>query len=336
MIDITKMTDQEKKEFKAAMAYYGYETYETDYFNTPSYRKLRATSLDYLPYGDEERFEFTFLPKRSILNAGRYVIDKHFGKLDLRVPYSYGDDLESQIVAIWGKKPEPDKYDDIAEYAETQCELVRVTDIPVRLATEQSKNGCAVSAWFYDTDDMEEDFYAKIPSCLHEIILDGDCDEDTQCIYVHEMGHALINRHKGNIRNRLNKETFPIFMEKVAASDLNDENDLLELETFLRIIQVKHAMLEKEIMEFREEDPHHAIVQSGYVLSTLHATALFNTYQKGSKKLQKEIDSSWGEVISGNAVLEDLLDHYEATPEKGAKIMQRQIKQFHKTYCEKA
>ena len=336
MIDIEKMTDEEKKEFKAEMVYYGYETYETDYFNTPSYRKLRSTLLDYLPYGDEERFKFKFLPKRKILNAGRYVIDKHFGKLDLRVPYSYGDDLESQIVAIWGKKPEPDKYDDIAEYVDTQCELIRVTDIPVRLATERSKNGRAVSAWFYDTNDMEEDFYAKIPRCLHEIMLEGDCDEDTQCIYVHEMGHALIDRHKGNIRNKLNLETFSIFMEKVAASDLDDGNNLLELENFLRIIQTKHSMFKKEGFEFGETNPYAILNSSGYVLSTLHATALFNTYQKGSKKLQKEIDSSWGEVISGNAVLEDLLDHYEATPEKGAKIMQRQIKQFHKTYCEKA
>ena len=92
-------------------------------------------------------------------------------------------------------------------------------------------------------------------------------------------------------------------------------------------------MLDKEILEFREENPLGILESKTYVLSTLKATALFNTYAKGSKKVQKEIDDSLGRVITGKDTLEDVLYRYEATPEKGSKVMQRQIKTLSKKYC---
>ena len=161
------------------------------------------------------------------------------------------------------------------------------------------------------------------------------CTICTKEIYVHELGHALINRYKGNINNLLNAEAFSIFMEKVSASDLDSSGNALDFKNFLRIIQVKHCLLEKEIIEFREEGFESLLRKKTYILSSLYATALFDTYNKGSKKLKSEIDDSLGEVITGKAVLEDVFDYYDVTAENGSKIMQRQIKKYDKKFQSK-
>ena len=316
------MTDEEKQKLENLMIFNNYSTYETDYFDSQSYSKLRTTMLEYFPNGNLERFEFDFFTKSEMLEDGKYIIDKHFGKLDLRVPYADCDNMQSQLVAVFGKKPTPDKYDEIIEYINRKIKLVDVTDIPVRLDLHNPTNGFVSSTIFYSPDDMEKDFYKKLPVCLREIEVSGNCDDNAKCIYVHEMAHALINRNKGSIYNLLDKEVFSIFMEKVAAKELDLSNELLDAKTLYRFFQTKHNMLDKEILESKT-----------YVLSTLKATALFNTYAKGSKKVQKEIDDSLGRVITGKDTLEDVLYRYEATPEKGSKVMQRQIKTLSKKYC---
>ena len=177
---------------------------------------------------------------------------------------------------------------------------------------------------------MKEEFYKKLPNCVRQIVLKGDCDIDTQTIYVHEMSHALINRHKGNIINLLNNEAFSIFMEKVAALDLEPSGEFLDFKILKRILQIKRCLLEKELLECKKDDFEKLIREEAYILSALNATALFDTYLKGKAKLRKEIDNALGDVISGDEILENVFDYYEATPEKGAKIMQKQIKKYGK------
>lgn len=323
------MNENERLEIKTKMFVDGYKTYETDYFNSASYRSLRTVMLEHLPLGDVERFHFDYTTKSEVISSGRFVIDKHFGTHDLRVRYSDGAEMESRLVAIFGPHPKPDKYDEIIGYINNQINLVRVTDIPVYLNCNHQTNGYVCTTFFYGNKDMEEEYFKKLPNCIGEIGLEGSCTDNTKCMYVHEMAHALINRHKGNIYNLLNREVFSIFMEKVAARDLDESGDLLDLKNFYRIIQNKHNMLDKEITEFNEGSLKRILENKMYIISTLYATALFDTYSKGSKKIQKEIDLSLGKVITGEDVLEDVLEHYEATLERGTRTMKRHIKRYH-------
>ena len=330
-----QISDQEKKDLKTTMLVNGFSTYETDYFDSLSYKKLRETMMENLPYGNENRFHFDFFPKSEILKDGRFVIDKHFGKLDLRVPFADGDDMKTQLVALFGKEPKEEQYDEIIEYINNQIDLVRVTDIPVYLDTSAEKNGFVSVTRFYGYDVMKEDYFKKLPSYVKEIGLQGDCDENTKCIYVHEMGHALINRHKSNVQNLLNDEAFSIFMEKVAARDIDQSGNLLDLKILSRILLTKHNMFDREILEFREENFSGLLRSKQYIISTLHATAIFDIYSKGSNKLRSEIDTSLGQVISGEGILEDVFERYEASLEKGSKVMRRQIKTYQKTLATK-
>jgi len=327
-----KITDDEILSLKTQMLVGGYKDNKTTYFESPSYKKLRETMLDHLDKGNLKRFSFTFLPKSEILSSGRFVIDKHFSKFDLRVPFANGDDLETQLVARFGEYPKKEQYDDIIDYINTHVDLVRVTDIPLYLHTHTDQNGYETETWFYGNKIMEESYFKRLQPCVREIAVEGNCDENSRCIYVHEISHALINRHKKTIRNILNKEAFPIFMERVAAKDLESEEDFLNLKIFLRILQTKNHVLERELYQFKEEKFSDIVMSETYILSTLHATALFDTYIKGSQKQRNAIDDALGEVITGKAVLEDVFDYYDATLDRGSKIMQRQIKTYEQKY----
>ena len=326
-----QLNEKDSKRLKMKMLQNGYTSYETDYFNSNSYRSLRQTMLENLPHNNFE-LNIPFCTKSEVINAGRCVIDKHFGNLDLRVKFADGDDMESQLYAIFGPNPTPDKYEDIIKYINNQIKLLRVTDIPVYLNCSREANGYASSTYFYEINDMEEEYFKNLPDCVREIGLEGPCNEDTKSIYVHEMAHALINRHKGSIQNLLNNEAFSIFMEKVAAEDLDSEGKLLDFKGIDRILQIKRNVLDNEIITFNGGNLLGALEDRKYIISTLHATALFNTYSKSSKKVKKEIDASLGKVICGEDTLESVLEHYEASLDRGTRIMNRQIKEYQKRF----
>ncbi|MBR3230028.1 MAG: hypothetical protein IKF91_04290 [Bacilli bacterium] len=323
------LNEEDNKRLKKKILIGGFSSYETDYFNSNSYRSLRQTMLENLPHNNFE-LNIPFCPKNEIIKAGRYIIDKHFGNLDLRVRFADGDDMESQLYAIFGPNPTPDKYEDIIRYLNNQIRLLRVTDIPVYLNCSHKANGYVSSTYFYEINDMEEEYFKKLPDCVREIGLEGPCNEDTKCTYVHEMAHALINRHKGSIQNLLNTEAFSIFMEKVAAGDLDSEGKLLDFKEIDRLLQIKQNILDNEVLEYNERNFLGALQDKQYIISTLHATALFNTYSKSNKKVKKEIDTSLGKVICGEETLESVLDRYEASLDRGTRIMNRQIKEYQK------
>ena len=329
-----KLNNEEQSILKTEMLLNGHTTCDNGYFDTNDYKKLRKVMFDHLPTSKPDQLNFRLITKKYVLQAGSYVIEKHFGEFDLKVPYADGDDLKTQLVAIFGQAPKQEQYTDIIHYINKNIELVKVTKVPLYLETCSPRNGYTAETNFYDLDATEEYYYKKIKPCLKEIAVKGNCDENAICIYVHEMAHALIDRHKKNVRNKLNDEVFSVFMEKVAANDLKPELGIgfKNLIIFQRILQIKRNILNMEGQMFEEENPLDVLRLQTYILSTLHATALFDTYDKGNNKLKKEIDNSLGNVIIGRAVLEDVLDHYEATPERGSKIMKGQIKTYEKKY----
>lgn len=328
---------EEQRIINNLLAYEKFNTYETDFFNTETFKRLKNTCHDYLPDKENDALKFTFFPKSEILRSGGYVIDKHFGKFNLNVRYTDEDNMYSQLVAIFGKKPEPDKFKEIFEYINNQSDIRRITDVPVELTQGNVQNGFCSFTYFYAPTLYDEnifyDYLKELPVCTKNICLSGDCNTQSKFMYVHEMCHALISRNKGAIDNMLNDEAFSIFMEKVAADDLYSTGDIADYNHYLRILDTKYNILSTELLEYEGDAFESTLIKKQYILSTLHATALFNTYLKGSNKIKKEIDNALGEVISGNDVLENVFEHYEATAEKGARIMQRQIKVYDKKFC---
>lgn len=326
------ITEQEKKDLDRKMIFHGYSEFQTDFFHTPAFKRLRETMLDYLPYQDEKLGKIDLMPKSGIIQAGKFVIEKHFGTVDTRVLYTNGDDLESQLFYFFGEKPKLEQYNEIIDYINSHVSLIPVTDIPLYLDLEDLKNGEVVTPLFYGSDSVEDDFFKNAPVCVNEIKISGSCDEISQCIYIHEMMHALIDSHKGNIQNMLCNEMPSIFMESVGAIDIDPSMELYHLNNFHRIISNKLYLLDRDLTIFTNTDFDNVLEEEIYLYSSLLASSLFQIYLKGSEKIKREIDRTLAKVFMGDEVLEDMLSHFEATPEKGCKIMQKQIKDYHQRY----
>ncbi len=323
-----KLKETEKETLNTLMSIYGYNEYKSSFFETNEYKKLRIAMLDNLPILNDQRLIFRFCDKSELLKAGKYIIDKHCNGIDLKIPYTSDDDLKTQLVCRFGENPSEEKYDEMVDYIKNNITLLKVTDLPIYLDTYSERDSSVSTAWFYSNDDVEEKFFKKIPVCISVIKIFGPCDECAKVMYVHEMYHALLDRNKGIANNLLYNEFIPIFMEKVAAYDLDNSGNLLELWNLKRLLSIKMCILDKEYEDFREKNAMDIIEDETYIISGLLATGLFNIYIKGSDKLKREIDLSINEVLVGNKNIEAIIDKYEITLEKCFKIMEQQIKHF--------
>ena len=130
------------------------------------------------------------------------------------------------------------------------------------------------------------------------------------------------------IENELNREALSIFMERVAACDLINEDDFIDVIILDKLISTKYNMMKREYFKYNETDVNNKHINEIYLISSLYATALFDTYVKASNKGKIEIDLNVGRVLTGEIHLEELFDIYEASLEKGAKIMKKQLKKY--------
>lgn len=312
---------------KKIMALDGYKSFKTDYFDSKLYKELRSIMLECLPYESIGLPNFSYITKRELLSSGKYVLNRHFKAHDLKVRYDHNDKLESSLLAKFGKNPSPNKYSEILEYINNNIKFIKVTNIPVTL---YNKSEFIEINYFYELERMPEEYFKRLPICFGKIKLNGPCTDETKCIYVHELTHALLGKHKGNVINLLNGEVLPIFMEKLTALDLDPSNSLMHYENVNRIMSNKYSMLELEMLGFTRQDFLGFLENRKYIISSLHAVALFDTYLKGNSKIKKEIDNSIGDVFEGEETLENILYHYDASLERGTKIMKKQISEYHK------
>lgn len=323
------LNNEELDSLQKNMLLYGYQEYTTNFFDTNEYKKLRYSAIDNLKVQQDSRLSFKFCPINDVLKAGKYIIKKHTQEINIRVPYTNNDHLTSRIVAKFGPDPKQKKYDKIVEFIKNEIELIKVTDIPVYLNTSSTPNGRCTFDAFYNFQDLNKTFFEKLPVCLNEIALLGPCNENLKMTYIHELYHALLNRNKGSVYNKLHDETLSIFMEKVGALDLDDTKHLLTLRTLYRLLNLKECIMKKTYQEYIEEEALNILDYETYIISTLLATDLFHTYQKGSHKTKKEIDNAINQVLIGNGMLEDVFQKFEVNEEKGSALIRKQLNRFH-------
>lgn len=267
---------------------------------------------------NDPRLKINLCMYNDILKAGRYVLDKHTRGIDTRILSSDLDALEADLVCLFGENPKREDYKKIYSYIQNKCNLLNVYDLKPNYRASIGKGSRYINKSLFQLNDDNLDLFKDLPIVTYEIGLEGPCNNMLKTAYVHEMYHALLYRHKGSIENILNREFLSIFMELVASYDIDSSGTLLDLNLIYRFINNKWDILNKERNEFSsEKDIESIISRRTYILSTLEALALFSTYNSGSKRLKEEIDRSINQVLMGDGVIEDVINKYEATPEKG-------------------
>ena len=326
------MENEDKKMtfLEAKMLSCGYKTKESNFFQSKEYIELVNQFIRYFPDYYAKDMVSDICTLKHIKDFGRDFIDVYTYGTDSRVRYANMDSLTSELHYYFGEKPEEDQYEEISNYINNNVELLRVCDVPVELNMDDTRNGFAGLTLFYGTSDVSEEFYKIVKPAIVKIGLKGRCDALTNCTYVHEMYHALAYSHKGSIENLLHDEVLSIFMEKVASLDLDDQGLFEEAKELSRLQNNKLLVLLREQNIFLNENEEDIITYEDYIESTTLATALFHTYKYGNNDIRKEIIDSINGIFKEEHTLEDVLQKYEATPEKGSKIMRRRIKKLSK------
>ena len=322
------LTKEEKEKLKKEMLHRGNTDVKTDFFNTREYNNLKIDFINCLDVYKDRRLKYKLIAKRDVLDAGRSVIEKHTDGTDIRIPYTDGDNLTTQLDARFGLKFDKSKLDDILEYINNNIEFRKVYDIPVDIIVNGDNNGITCISSFYPDKDLDYEAALKLKEYVSRIKLIGPCTENSDTKYVHEMYHALMIKNQGSIEHYLHAEAPSIFMEYVATLDLNLETNPVDIAILQRLLMVKGNVLNREYNSYYEKNNESTLGSETYILSTALATDLFDKYQKGSNKVKKEIDNSINGVISGHHTFEDVLREYDVDPEHGSKIMRKQIKKF--------
>lgn len=327
---MNKLNKEDQNSLDREILSFGYKTYDTDFFDSTEYKNLLNAMITNLPKFNDDKITFNCCTKDELLASAKYVIDLHTVGTDTRVRYVDSDSLTAELYCLFGDEPDESKYDEIAQYIDNHTELITVTKVPVELKIFKDRNGREHNTWFYYQECMKNDFYQKIKPAVQKIIIEGGCNDDSICIYIHEMYHALAVSHKGCIENYLNDEVLSIYMERLGAADLDPTKELEELEILTRLKTTKHNMINRMIFDYNEINPLDKLDNEKYIQSTAVATALYNTYKYGSNNIKQEIDDSINGIFREEHTLEDVLQKYDATPERGSKLMRRHIKKLSK------
>ena len=325
-----QLTENELNELKRMMETFGFKYYKSAYFLTADYKNLRNTFLDTIPTSKIKFNNIKICSINTVKRIGKNILIKHTEGIDTKVAYTPLDELESDLIAKFGKTPEEDKIDEILNYINKHIKQKEVTKIPLTTNINNiHQNGRVIFTHLYN--HFQDPKYNKnLPNIIKEIDIEGPINDFTKGIYVHEMYHALTSKNKGYTQNYLYDETLSIFMEKVTALEMDKTYSFEKEANLQRLLLTKDNILNLETAKYHNTNHLPAVEMQKYITSNILATDLFNTYSKNSNKIKNEINNDINQVLSGKKILEDILDKYEIYEEKGAKIMRKQLKTYTK------
>lgn len=198
---------------------------------------------------------------------------------------------------------------EIAEKMNALCTFKNPFDIPVDLIEGHSMIGetykpviiCAAPG-----------FKERFLGPFSQITLGNNLTTLSIATYIHEIAHVLTESHIGYTEDFYHKEIISIFLEKVAALELDPSGELLRLSERIRFRNLADLLNVYKnintIIRLGLIDAVTLFTNSCYIESTLLATKLFDNYQKLRKPQQKEkLLEKIQQIFDGEITVEDLL-----------------------------
>ena len=316
--ELKAQNEQDQEDLKSEMALYGYIDNNTDFFDTKNYERL---ILDFIKNKQKYNSNFKLTPRtiQFIRKEANKIIIDQTGSLNRKVLYLEEDQrLIYDFTAEHGDITQ-ENYDEVIKYIKKKARKREVTTLPIRWFISTSRNGMSRIYHEYQ-DDIE--FIKKFPMISTGISMINQNDDLGITVLVHEMTHALIDRHKGIIKNILHDEVLSIYFELVAAYELDQTEKLLEITAKFRLLNLKNNILTSQQQIFNGIMPD----GENYIDSCLYAFNLFEIYKNSSSNARKSIREEINKTLSGSRGLEDTLDVLGVTEEEGSEIIRKQIK----------
>lgn len=316
--NIRQQNELDQRSLENEMALYGYTENSTTFFDTKNYERL---VLEFIK--NKQKYVSNFnLPPRTIdfirREANKIIIDQT-GSLDRKVLYLEEDQrLIYDFTAEHGEIT-PNNYDEVIKYIKKKARKREVTTLPIRWITSKNRNG--ISRIYHEYPD-DIDIIKKYPIISTGISMINQNDDIGTTVLVHEMTHGLVDRHKGIIKNILHDEILSIYLELVAAYELEKTGKLLEITAKFRLQNIKNNIFTSQQQIFNGYMPD----GENYIDSCLYAFSLFELYKNSSSRARKNIREEINKTLSGNRQLEDTLKALDVTEEEGSNIIRKQIK----------
>ncbi|MBQ9011880.1 MAG: hypothetical protein IJ093_04450 [Bacilli bacterium] len=320
---IKSENEKAEHEIEITSALYGYAGHESAFFETKAYEKLL---MEFLKSKQSRIYNFGLpaLPIKLIReNANKFLVSKTEG-IDRRVLYLPNDESILYEFALNHGELDTSNYDEFIKFIKRKALKKDVINLPIRWRLNDSRNGTAHVCAIH-LDDIE--FIKKVPIISTGITLINQNDILGSTALVHEMTHALIDKHKGIVRNNLHAELLTIYMELLAAYEIDTSGQLLDITILNRLQSLKNNILENYLNQY---NGHNTIGQKVYIISSLYAFNLFETYKGASDSLRKSITIEINQTLSGNRQLEDTIEVIGANEEKGSEMIRKHIKRLMK------
>ena len=297
---------------------FGFENFNTDYFNTDNYKKI-LIDLIINKHKHEDSFSLPYRTTSYIINEAQKQIVNAFGDIDRTIPIVQDNlNLLADFYALYGPV-DNDSINSFFEHLKKNAKYDDIFKLPVHLHGGDMRNAQIKSLIFNIEGDIN---YSEFPNLYTGIDIISCWDDLSAVLLVHEMIHGLINRHRGIIKNGLLNEVLSIFMELVSSLNMDETKKLLGFGIKFRILTTKYMLLDSLKKEFTEDD---TTILNGYLISTLLAFSLFNNYLKASDNAKKDILNEIKKTLIGERCLEDTLKVLDANELEGTEVVRFHI-----------
>ena len=203
----------------------------------------------------------------------------------------------------------------IARQFNSLCKMVEPFDIPITLVEGHSMVGETQKPLIIsELPGFKEN--VKIP--FANVLLGKNLTDLSIATYIHEIAHILTESNPGYATSYHNKEVISIFLEKVAALELDPTKTLLRISERMRFAHL-YQMIQSLKQPNSQLNYDAALFNSSYIKSILLATNLFDKYQNSSKEQQMEIMNQIQQIFDKQITVEDLLISQEITLESSKK-----------------
>lgn len=198
-------------------------------------------------------------------------------------------------------------------------------DLPIELVDGHSMFGEVRKPLIVIPDDdfnkeMISDENRVIP--FSKILLGNDLTQLSSATLIHEIGHVQQESIPGYAESILNKEVLSIFLEKLAALELDPSMELLKASEKNRFSHLLYSIRNVKINNLAHNLTQEELLRSYiYIQSTLFAEKLFDLYlnERKQKKKDKYIYEIQ-DVFDGKIQVEDMLNQHDVTLQKAKDI----------------
>lgn len=298
---MTKEIDQ----FKLKLDYLGYKGINLDGISLKTYRNFISVMSEKNEESSDSLLNLPTLSLEEVRELTKRFCQKYFSLSD--ISYVSLDQIESNMNFISTSSSTSELYDRVNSL------LVKISplNLPINFVDGHSMVGNIQKPIIINPMEPKAD---NRQVYFSHINIGKQLTQLSAATLIHEIAHSQQEQNIGYTEDYLNKEIISIFLEKIAALEMDPTGELLrisELKRFDDTLYHYYSLTLKKGIISSEEDAKDLL----FIKSTFYAEKLFDMYlnerkQKNKDKYFYQIQ----DVFDGKIMVEDLIRSRNITP----------------------